>query len=152
MFLIVFCVWKVFTSCRITKRQKKFIGLFFNCESVTKLAKCWSDLIFAFNRSGSKVEPGRRRKISWKGERNSLTIVELGKYTVSFSGIFFVNFTGRKSWVKIDFDTTHAKLLKCSSIWSKKKFTQRKRLNGPEHLRNKMNGNGDENIQEQTES
>ena len=54
----------------------------FNCESVTKLAKCWSDLIFAFNRSGAEVEQDRRRKISWKGERNSLTIVELGKYTL----------------------------------------------------------------------
>ena len=54
----------------------------FNCESVTKLAKCWSDLIFAFNRSGEEVEVDRRRRISSKGERNSLTIVELGKYSL----------------------------------------------------------------------
>ena len=31
------------------------------------------------NRSGAAVGEDRRRKISWKGERNSLTILELGE-------------------------------------------------------------------------
>ena len=31
------------------------------------------------NRSGATVGEDRRRKISWKGERNSLTILELGQ-------------------------------------------------------------------------
>ena len=31
------------------------------------------------NRSGAAVGEDRRRKISWKGERNSLTILELGQ-------------------------------------------------------------------------